>query len=146
MSIEQSLETIAKATVAIANMMAAQHAADVAAVNAPSPAPVTPPPAEPAPVVPAPVAPSTGDAQPAPPPAPVVPITPAATAPAPVASPVPFTDVNGLTQYVTEKYKALGPEKGALIHGVMTDMGYSNITDVKPEHFESLYQQIEAIV
>ena len=139
MSIEQSLETIAKATVAIANMMAAQHAADAAA-----PAVVATP-AAPTPQ-PAPVVPETPAPTPQPAPAPVVPITPAATAPAPVASPVPFTDVNGLTQYVTEKYKALGPEKGALIHGVMTDMGYSNITDVKPEHFESLYQQIEAIV
>ena len=67
---------------------------------------------------------------------------PAAVAPVQGA---PFTDGQGLIQYVMGAYKEMGPTKGALIQGVLTQMGYQNINDVKPEHYGSLYQGVEAL-
>jgi len=83
-------------------------------------------------------------------PAPTMPALPSfATAPTPAAAaPVqgaPFTDGPGLIQYVMGAYKEMGPTKGALIQGVLTQLGYNNINDVKPEHYGSLYQGVEAL-
>jgi hypothetical protein len=70
----------------------------------------------------------------------------AATAPVVQAVPVaPFTDGKGLIDYVMGAYKALGPQKGALIQGVLTGMGYQNINDVKPEHYGALFAGVEAL-
>ena len=68
--------------------------------------------------------------------------TPAAAAPVQGA---PFTDGQGLIAYVMAAYKDMGPTKGALIQGVLTGLGYQNINDVKPEHYGSLYQGVEAL-
>lgn len=72
-----------------------------------------------------------------------------ATAPTPAAAaPVqgaPFTDGPGLIQYVMGAYKEMGPTKGAQIQGVLTQLGYNNINDVKPEHYGSLFQGVEAL-
>ena len=72
-----------------------------------------------------------------------------AAAPAPAAAaPVqgaPFTDGPGLIAYVMGAYKDMGPTKGAGIQGVLTGLGYQNINDVKPEHYGSLYQGVEAL-
>ncbi len=57
----------------------------------------------------------------------------------------PFTDGAGLIAYVMGAYKEMGPTKGALIQGVLTQLGYNNINDVKPEHYGSLYQGVEAL-
>ena len=84
---------------------------------------------------------------PAPTAMPALPTFAAAPAPA-AAAPVqgaPFTDGQGLIQYVMGAYKEMGPTKGALIQGVLTQLGYSNINDVKPEHYGSLYQGVEAL-
>ena len=67
---------------------------------------------------------------------------PAAVAPVQGA---PFIDGAGLIAYVMGAYKEMGPTKGALIQGVLTQMGYQNINDVKPEHYGSLYQGVEAL-
>lgn len=70
----------------------------------------------------------------------------AAPAPAaPVAPSAPFTDGAGLIAYVMGAYKEMGPAKGANIQGVLTTLGYQNINDVKPEHYGSLYQGVEAL-
>lgn len=42
-------------------------------------------------------------------------------------------------------YKALGPQKGAQIQNVLTSLAYTNISDVKPEHYAALYQGVEAL-
>ena len=72
-----------------------------------------------------------------------------AAAPAPAAAaPVqgaPFTDGAGLIAYVMGAYKEMGPTKGALIQGVLTQMGYQNVNDVKPEHYPALYQGVETL-
>jgi hypothetical protein len=85
--------------------------------------------------------------------APVVAAAPAMPAPpvfvAPVAAPAPapsmFTDPKGLIDYVMGAYKALGPQKGASIQGVLVGLGYQNINDVKPEHYADLFNGIEAL-
>jgi len=85
--------------------------------------------------------------------APVVAAAPAMPAPpvfvAPVAAPAPapsmFTDPKGLIDYVMGAYKALGPQKGASIQGVLVGLGYQNINDVKPEHYGDLFNGIEAL-
>ena len=64
---------------------------------------------------------------------------------APVAPSAPFTDGAGLIAYVMGAYKEMGPTKGAQIQGVLTGLGYQNINDVKPEHYGSLYQGVEAL-
>jgi len=85
----------------------------------------------------------------APAPAPTMPALPtfaATPAPvAPVAQAAPFADDPGLIAYVMGAYKEMGPTKGAQIQGVLTQLGYQNINDVKPEHYGSLYQGVEAL-
>lgn len=85
----------------------------------------------------------------APAPAPTMPALPtfaAAPAPAaPVTQAAPFADGPGLIAYVMGAYKEMGPTKGAQIQGVLTGLGYQNINDVKPEHYGSLYQGVEAL-
>lgn len=68
-----------------------------------------------------------------------------APAPAPAASGAPFTDPKGLIDYVMGAYKALGATKGAEIQGVLTQLGYQNINDVKPEHYGALFTGVEAL-
>ena len=68
-----------------------------------------------------------------------------APAAAPVASGAPFTDGKGLIDYVMGAYKAMGPQKGAQIQGVLTGLGYQNINDVKPEHYGALFQGVEQL-
>ena len=70
---------------------------------------------------------------------------PPAPAPAAAVQGAPFTDGAGLIAYVMGAYKEMGPTKGALIQGVLTQLGYNNINDVKPEHYGSLYQGVEAL-
>ncbi len=69
----------------------------------------------------------------------------AAPVAAPAATGAPFSDPKGLIDYVMGAYKALGPQKGALIQGVLTGLGYQNINDVKPEHYGALHTGVEAL-
>lgn len=129
MSLESKIEALTAAVIALTAKMES-------GTVTPAPAPVVAAPvAAPAPVVAAPVA-----AMPAPP-AFVAPVV----TPAPVAAGAPFTDGKGLIDYVMASYKALGPQKGANIQGVLTGMGYQNINDVKPEHYAALYAGVEAL-
>ena len=63
----------------------------------------------------------------------------------PVATGAPFSDPKGLIDYVMGAYKALGPQKGAMIQGVLTGLGYQNINDVKPEHYAALHTGVESL-
>lgn len=138
MSLESKIEALTQAVVALTAKLESANVAAPAPV-AQAPAPV----AAPAPVVtpaPAPVVAA---------PAPAMPAPPAFVAPAPVAAPAaggaPFTDGKGLIDYVMSAYKALGPQKGAQIQGVLTGLGYQNINDVKPEHYGALFAGVEAL-
>lgn len=66
-------------------------------------------------------------------------------APTPAAATLPFNDGKGLVEYVMAAYKAMGPEKGANIQGVLVNLGYQNINDVKPEHYAQVHAGIEAL-
>ena len=141
MSLELKIEALTAAVTALTAQLQAGNVAAPAPV-APTPAPVVQ--AAPAPVAAAPVA------APAPAPVAAAPAMPAppsfvAPAPAPAASGAPFSDPKGLIDYVMGAYKALGPQKGAMIQGVLTGLGYQNINDVKPEHYAALHTGVEAL-
>ena len=76
---------------------------------------------------------------------PALPTFAAAPTPAAPVQGAPFTDGQGLIAYVMGAYKEMGPTKGALIQGVLTQLGYQNINDVKPEHYGHLFQGVEAL-
>ena len=139
MSLESKIEALTAAVIALTAKLESNNVAPVAPVVITSAAPA---------------APQTVTVQPAPapvaPPAPVVamPAPPTFMAPAPVAAaPVgaPFSDPKGLITYVMSAYTALGPQKGAMIQGVLTSLGYQNINDVKPEHYGQLFAGVEAL-
>jgi pyruvate dehydrogenase E2 component (dihydrolipoamide acetyltransferase) len=132
MSLESKIEALTAAVVALTAKLESSNVAAPAPV-APTPAPVVQ--AAPAPVA-APVA-----------AAPVMPAPPTFAAPvaAPAPTGAPFSDGKGLIDYVMGAYKALGPQKGAQIQGVLTGMGYQNINDVKPEHYGQLFAGVEAL-
>lgn len=134
MSLENKIEALTAAVVALTAKLESSNVAAPAPV-APAPAPVV----QAAPVVvAAPVA-----------AAPVMPAPPSFVAPVAVAAPAadgaPFNDPKGLIGYVMDSYKTLGPQKGALIQGVLTGLGYQNINDVKPEHYAALHSGVEAL-
>jgi hypothetical protein len=144
MSLELKIEALTAAVVALTAEMQSRHSmiAQLQAGNVAAPAPVAP---TPAPVVQAaPVAAPVTVSVTA---APVMPAPPSFVmpAPAPVVTGAPFTDGKGLIDYVMGAYKALGPQKGALIQGVLTGLGYQNINDVKPEHYGALFNGVEAL-
>lgn len=144
MSLENKIEALTAAVVALTAKLESSNVAAPAPV-APAPAPVV----QAAPVVTAPLA------QAAPVAAPVMPAPPTFVAPAanplPTAtattttSNAPFTDGKGLIDYVMASYKALGAAKGAQIQGVLVGLGYQNINDVKPEHYGQLFAGVEAL-
>ena len=127
MSLENQIEALTAAVIALTAKLESSNVAPAAPV-APAPAPV---------VQAAPVA------------APVMPAPPAfvapAPAPAPVATGAPFSDGKGLIDYVMASYKTLGSAKGAQIQNVLTQLGYQNINDVKPEHYGALFAGVEAL-
>lgn len=135
MSLEIKIEALTQAVIALTAKLESGNVAPAAPV-----AQVVAPVAAPAPVV---------AAAPVAAPAPVMPAAPSfapveAAAPAPVGG-APFADGKGLIDYVMSAYKALGPQKGASIQAVLTQLGYANINDVKPEHYGSLFAGIEAL-
>lgn len=66
-------------------------------------------------------------------------------APQPVVPNCPITDNNSLVTYVMQSYQAMGAEKGAAIQTILNQLGYSNINDVKPEHYAQIYTGIEGL-
>ena len=133
MSLESKIEALTAAVQALTAKLESGNIAPAAPV-APAPAPVVK--AAPVVVAPAPVV--AAPAMPAPP----VFVAPVA---APAPAPSMFTDPKGLIDYVMGAYKALGPQKGASIQGVLVGLGYQNINDVKPEHYGDLFNGIEAL-
>ena len=134
MSLEAKIEALTAAVIALTAQLESSNVAAPAPV-APTPAPVV----QAAPVAaPVTVSVTAAPAMPAPPSF-VMP------APAPAASGAPFSDGKGLIDYVMGAYKALGPQKGAMIQGVLTGLGYQNINDVKPEHYAALHTGVEGL-
>ena len=139
MSLELKIEALTAAVTALTAQLQSGNVAAPAPVvqAAPLVQPVADAPASVTPMNPAPSQPAAV-AMPAPP-------TFAAPVAAPAANGAPFSDPKGLIDYVMGAYKALGPQKGALIQGVLTGLGYQNINDVKPEHYGALHTGVEAL-
>jgi hypothetical protein len=136
MSIEAKIEALTSAVHALTAQLA--QLAQLQSVNVVAPAPLSAPVAAPVAAL-APIG-TLGSAMPAP---------PAFVAPAPAAAPsaagAPFANSKGLIDYVMGAYRALGPQKGAQIQGVLTGLGYQNINDVKPEHYGQFFAGVEAL-
>ena len=64
---------------------------------------------------------------------------------APAGNAAPFTDGQGLIDYVMTIYKELGPEKGAKIQGVLTEMGLQNVNELRPTEYDAFYAKVEAL-
>lgn len=128
MSLESKIEALTAAVQALTAKLESGNVAPAAPV-APAPVPV---------VKAAPALVAAAPAMPAPP----VFVAPVA---APAPAPSMFTDPKGLIDYVMGAYKALGPQKGASIQGVLISLGYQNINDVKPEDYRLLFTGIEAL-
>lgn len=149
MSLELKIEALTAAVVALTAKLESINvtaAAPVAPAPTPvvqaAPAPVAAPAPAPAPVAaPAPAPVAAAPAMPAPPSF----VAPAPVAAAPAPTGAPFSDGKGLIDYVMSSYKALGPQKGAMIQGVLVNLGYQNINDVKPEHYGQLFAGVEAL-
>lgn len=78
--------------------------------------------------------------------APAMPPLPAFVVPVEPPKPAaPFSDSKGMIEYVTNAYKAMGPQRGALIQNVITACGVQNINEITPEKYGTLYQGIEAL-
>jgi len=138
MSLETEIKTLAAAVIALTAKIEGINVAPAAPVaQAPAPMNVI----IPTTTVPEPVTVAT--------PVPVaMPAAPSFVAPAPVAAVAvgaPFNDPKGLLEYVMGAYKALGADKGQQIQGVLTQLGYQNINDVKPEHYAQLHAGVEAL-
>ena len=144
MSLELKIEALTAAVVALtAKLESSNVAAPAPVALAPAPVVQAAPAPEPAPVAAAPTMPAPPSFTPAAM-APAMNPLPTATATSTTSS-APFTDGKGLIDYVMGAYKALGPQKGAQIQGVLTGMGYQNINDVKPEHYGTLFAGVEAL-
>lgn len=57
----------------------------------------------------------------------------------------PFTDSKGLIDYVMTAYKEMGPEKGAKIQGVLSEMGLQNVNELRPTEYAAFYSKVEAL-
>ena len=72
-----------------------------------------------------------------------------APAPAPVTAPVvaaaPFQNPQQVMEYTMGAYKAMGPEKGNKIQGILQSMGVQNLNDLKPEQYGTFHQAVEAL-
>lgn len=142
MSLESKIEELTAAVVALTTMIGRIESAG-GVVPAEPAVPVAAPAPMPAPTL---------VAAPAPAPAPAAPAMPAppvfeapAAAPAPAATTAPFADGAGLLAYIMQAYKDIGSVKGQAIQPILAQMGYTNVNDVKPEHYVSFYQQVEAL-
>jgi hypothetical protein len=146
MSLEQKIDALTAAVVALTAKLESSNVAAPAPV-APAPTPVVQAAPLAQPVADAPASVTPMNPAPSQPAAVAMPAPPSFVAPQPVAAVAgaPFTDGKGLIDYVMGAYKALGPQKGAQIQGVLTGMGYQNINDVKPEHYGQLFAGVEGL-
>ena len=63
---------------------------------------------------------------------------------APVVS-APFNTAAQMIEYVTNKWRTLGPSRGAEIQTVLTNLGCENINDVTVDKYDRLYSVLESL-
>ena len=133
--LEVKIEELTKAVIALTELIGKIEAGKSEPVKAEKPVKVE----KPAPVVePVPVVEA----------APVMPAAPTfepVVEAAPAGNAAPFTDGKGLIDYVMTIYKELGPEKGAKIQGVLTEMGLQNVNELRPTEYDAFYAKVEAL-
>jgi hypothetical protein len=78
-------------------------------------------------------------------PTPAVPVPTVPVPAVPAAGGAPFTDQAGLMTYVMEKYKALGPTKGAMIQSKLLELGCANIKALPVEKYGTFHAAVEAL-
>lgn len=133
MSLEVKIEALtASVNQLIAVMSAAQQSAPAAPVVQAPPVNL-PPPLVHAPAVAAPVMPALPTFAPAP------------VAAASVVPASPFQNPQQVMEYTMGAYKAMGPEKGNKIQGILQSMGVANLNDLRPEQYGAFYQNVEAL-
>ena len=142
MSLEAKIETLSVLIGELIKTLDKSNATPVTPPVAPAPAPApavvsAAPPAAPIPV--APTAPVVA-AAPIMPPPPVF-----ASGLTVAANALPFSDSTSLVSYVMGVYRQIGAAKGAGIQNVLTSLGASNLTDVKPEQYAAFHAGIEAL-
>lgn len=76
---------------------------------------------------------------------PVEVITPTLTLVESSASDCPYSDSKGLMVFVMNKYKELGPIKGAKIQGLFDSIGAANVSDIKPDQYADFYAGMMAL-
>jgi hypothetical protein len=115
-----------------------------------APAPV----AAPAPVMPAVVQAVAANASPSPAPAPAMPAPPvfdAVPAPAPApAAPTgllksPFKNKQDVNQYVLDRFREMGYEKGARINDIMKKMNHTNVNYIPESDYDMFYTEVEKL-
>jgi hypothetical protein len=75
-----------------------------------------------------------------------MPATPTFTQPAAAApTGLPFNDAASVMAYTVSKYGTLGKDKGAKIQDVLTALGCTTLTDLKPEQYPHYYAGVEAL-
>lgn len=84
--------------------------------------------------------------------APTLPVVAAPTVPTVTLAPVvaspsdcPIKDAKSLMDYVMGAYKALGPQKGAAIQGVLNSIGCQAINEVRADQYAALFAGIEGL-
>jgi hypothetical protein len=139
MSLEVKIEALtASVNQLIAVMSSAQQSAPAA--------PVVQTPLVSAPTVPVSVTPTNHvQSQPMAPAMPALPTFAPAPAPVPTAPAAPFSTPQAVMEYTMGAYKAMGPEKGNKIQGILQGMGVANLNDLKPEQYGPFYQAVEAL-
>ena len=61
------------------------------------------------------------------------------------SNPVPFNDQNGLVAYIGAAFQEMGREKGQKIADVLKSMGHTQISDLKPEEYQTFYNSVETL-
>lgn len=155
MSLEQKIDDLVKVIERLVTVMESRPAPVAAPaptvtvtpepVAAPAPAPVVTVTPEPVVAQPKIVAETLVGSMVSTPSMPPLPTFTPAPAPALTGATVPFNDSKGLIDYVMGAYKSMGPAKGAGIQGVLTKLGFANINDVTPAHYQALYDGVEAL-
>jgi hypothetical protein len=74
-----------------------------------------------------------------------MPATPTFTQQAPAPTGLPFNDAASVMAYTVSKYGTLGKDKGAKIQDVLTALGCTTLTDLKPDQYPHYYAGVEAI-
>ena len=142
MSIENNLTSIAESLHKIADCLASMSGAPAMPQVAPQAPQAVPQAPVPMPQVPQmPPVPQAPSAQVLPMPGmPQAPQVPQAGYP-----PSPLSNPADVMNYCVQKWKVLGPAKGAEMQAILTALGHANLNTLRPEQYAEFYAKTEAL-